>query len=70
MVQRRCLGHTLPGVAALDTADGAVVFVVGWVGGTVGGIMVMGDPGPGQVKTEPGWLVAASFATTALILPR
>jgi hypothetical protein len=30
--------------------------------------MVMGDPGPGQVKTEPGWLVAASFATTALIL--
>ena len=55
-------------MATVDTANRGVTLVVGCVVETVGGLMVMGDHGPGDVKTDPGWLAPVVFTTTALIL--
>jgi len=45
-----------------------VTFIVGLVASSVGGIMVMGDPGPDHVKHVPSWILDAAVAAEGLIL--
>ena len=46
---------------------GLAMFIVGIIGSTIGGLMVMGDPGPGHpVQPDPGWVVPVGITTSAL----
>jgi hypothetical protein len=46
---------------------GLAMLIVGIIGSTIGGLMVMGDPGPGQpVQPDPGWVVPVAMTTSAL----
>jgi hypothetical protein len=48
---------------------GLAMFIIGFVGSTIGFVMVAGDPGPGDpVKPDPGWLGPVAITTSALWL--
>jgi hypothetical protein len=44
------------------------MFIIGIIGASVGGVMIMGDPGPGPEQPDPGWVVPVAFTTWALVL--